>query len=101
MDFIAPALGSIEFGVHDEGEGVWSWTYYPKIGAGISCGPASGESCVGMDRSERHAQHQGRRDSQWAGGYFSSYPTKGIGQDYRQGKANREQAGKWVSSPPY
>jgi hypothetical protein len=46
VDFIAPALGSIEFGVHGEGEGVWSWTYYPKIGAGISCGPASGESCV-------------------------------------------------------
>jgi hypothetical protein len=65
-----------------------------------------------MDRSEQHAQQQGRRDYQWAGGYFSSYPTKGIRQDYRQGKgncgtypiwtiANREQAGQWVSSPPY
>jgi hypothetical protein len=26
----------IEFGVQDEGQGVWSWTYYPKIGAGIA-----------------------------------------------------------------
>jgi hypothetical protein len=26
----------IEFGVQDEGQGVWSWAYYPKIGAGIA-----------------------------------------------------------------
>jgi len=26
----------IEFGVQDEGQGVWRWTYYPKIGAGIA-----------------------------------------------------------------
>jgi hypothetical protein len=26
----------IEFGVQDEGQGVWSWTYYPKIGEGIA-----------------------------------------------------------------
>jgi hypothetical protein len=26
----------IEFDVHDEGQGVWSWTYYPMIGAGIT-----------------------------------------------------------------
>jgi hypothetical protein len=26
----------IEFGVQDEGQGVWSWTYYPKIGTGIA-----------------------------------------------------------------
>jgi hypothetical protein len=26
----------IEFGVQDEGQGVWSWTCYPEIGAGIT-----------------------------------------------------------------
>jgi hypothetical protein len=25
----------IEYGVHDEGQGVWHWAYYPKIGAGV------------------------------------------------------------------
>jgi hypothetical protein len=26
----------IEFGVHDEGNDVWAWAYYPKIGKGVS-----------------------------------------------------------------
>jgi hypothetical protein len=26
----------IEFGVHDEGKGIWHWAYYPKIGEGIA-----------------------------------------------------------------
>jgi hypothetical protein len=26
----------IEFGVHDEGQGIWRWAYYPKIGEGIA-----------------------------------------------------------------
>jgi hypothetical protein len=25
----------IEFGVHDEGQDYWTWTYYPKIGVGV------------------------------------------------------------------
>ena len=24
----------IEFGVHDRGQSIWYWAYYPKIGAG-------------------------------------------------------------------
>jgi hypothetical protein len=26
----------IEFGVHDEGNDVWAWAYYPKIGQGVA-----------------------------------------------------------------
>ena len=26
----------IEFDVHDEGQGVWQWAYYPKVGGGVA-----------------------------------------------------------------
>ena len=26
----------IEFGIHDEGNGIWFWAYYPKIGEGVA-----------------------------------------------------------------
>ena len=25
----------IEYGVHNEGEGLWQWAYYPKLGTGV------------------------------------------------------------------
>ena len=26
----------IEFGIYDEGNGIWFWAYYPKIGEGVA-----------------------------------------------------------------
>jgi hypothetical protein len=26
----------VEYGIHDEGQGLWQWAYYPKIGEGVA-----------------------------------------------------------------
>jgi hypothetical protein len=26
----------VEYGIHDEGQGIWHWAYYPKIGEGLA-----------------------------------------------------------------